>query len=52
MQSLHRDNLGDVGPIGGEPGMTILFEMKFLVDDHDQFVKSLKPNVGVLQWRR
>ena len=43
----NRSTLDDVGPIGGEHGMKVLQEMNSLVDDHDQYVKSLMPGVHV-----
>ncbi len=48
LNEFNRENLDDVGPIGGEEqGMKILPEMNAMVDDHDAFVKSLAPSVVV-----
>lgn len=49
VQAMNRDNMDAVRPIGGEvQGMKLLSEMNSLVDDHDEFVKSLAPRVDVL----
>jgi hypothetical protein len=48
MQEMNRENLDDVGPVGGtEQVMKVLSEMNSLVDDHDEFVKSLTPSVDI-----
>ena len=48
MQEMNRENLDDVGPVRGtEQGMKVLSEMNSLVDDHDEFVKSLTPSVDI-----
>jgi hypothetical protein len=42
LDEFNRDNLDGVGRVGeAEQGMRILSEMNSLVDDHDEFVKSL-----------
>jgi hypothetical protein len=38
----NRTSLDEVGPIGGQ-GMRVLQEMNSLVDDHNEFVKSMAP---------
>ena len=45
LDEFSRSTLGDVGPVGGEQGTKRLSEMNSLVDDHEEFVKSLAPNV-------
>jgi hypothetical protein len=48
LNEFNRENLDDVGPIGGaERGMKVLSGMKSLADDHDEFVKSLAPRLGL-----
>jgi len=48
LNEFNRENLDDVGPIGGaEQGMKVLQEMNSLADDHEEFVKSLAPSVVV-----
>lgn len=47
VDEFNRENLDDVGPLGGDQGMKVLNEMNELVDDHDEFVKSLAPRVNV-----
>jgi uncharacterized protein YfeS len=43
LNEFNRDNMDDVGPVGGESGMKVLSEMNSLADDHDEFLKSLAP---------
>jgi hypothetical protein len=48
LDSFNKSTLDDVGPVeGAGQGMKVLSEMNSLVDDHDAFVKSLAPSVGV-----
>lgn len=49
LQAMNRENMDEVGPIGGAgQGMKVLSEMNSLVDEHELFVLSLMPNVSVL----
>lgn len=41
LDQFNRENMDDVGPVGGQEGMKLLSEMKSLVDKHDLFMKSL-----------
>ena len=46
LKEFNASTLDDVGPVGGtEQGPKLLSEMKSLVDDHKEFVKSLAPGV-------
>lgn len=48
LNEFNRGQMDEVGPIGGtEQGMKVLSEINSLVDDHDEFVKSLVPSVDV-----
>jgi hypothetical protein len=49
LDEFNRDNMDDVGPIGGhEQGMKVLSEMNSLVDNHDAFLQSLAPTTKLL----
>ena len=48
LNEFSRENLDDVGPTGGaEQGRELLSEMNSLVDDHEEFVKSVAPRVDI-----
>jgi hypothetical protein len=48
MESLNRNSTAIASPIGGEEqGMKVLSAVNSLVDDHEQYVKSLVPMVEV-----
>ena len=44
LEQFNCNNLDDVGPVGGQEGTKLLSQMNSLVDDHDEFVKSLAPS--------
>ena len=49
LNQFNRENMDDVGPIGGaEQEMKVLNEMNELESGHDEFVKSLALRVEVL----
>lgn len=48
LNEFNQSTLDEVGPVWGEHGTKLLSEMNSLVDDHEDFVKSLSPNVDVL----
>jgi hypothetical protein len=48
LDQFNRENLDDVGPVGGEQRMKVLSEMNSLVDDHREFVKSMGPTLVVV----
>ena len=48
LDEFNRENLDDVGPLGGDQSMAVLNEMNELEDGLDEFVKSLGPRVHVL----
>jgi hypothetical protein len=45
MASMNRENLDDVGPIGGDQPMAVLKDMNELEAGHDGYVKSMAPRV-------
>lgn len=41
LQAMNRENMDDVGPVGGqEQGLKVLNEMNSFADGYDEFVKS------------
>jgi hypothetical protein len=49
LDQFNRENLDDVGPIGGEEqGIKILSEINSMVDEDDEFVRSLMPRMDIL----
>jgi hypothetical protein len=48
LSEFNRQNLNEVGPLGGDQSMSVLKDMNEFQLDHDEFVKSLSPNVDVL----
>jgi hypothetical protein len=49
LSEFNRENLDDVGPMGGDEGMAVLTDMNDLEAGHDEFVKSMAPRVDVMQ---
>jgi hypothetical protein len=43
LNEFNRDQMDDVGPVGGEQRMKVLSEMNSRVDEHGEFFKSLAP---------
>jgi hypothetical protein len=48
LSDFNQSTLDPVGPLGGEQGTKLLSEMNSLVDEHEEFVKSLTPKLNVL----
>jgi hypothetical protein len=48
LHDFNQSTLDPVGPVGGEQGTKLLSEMNSLVDEHEEFVKSLSPKLNVL----
>lgn len=48
LTDFNQSTLDPVGPVRGEQGTKLLSEMNSLVDEHEEFVKSLSPKLNVL----
>jgi len=47
LDEFNRSTLDDVGPVGKEQGTKLLGELNSLVDDHEEFVKSMMPRCDI-----
>jgi uncharacterized protein YfeS len=48
LAEFNRDQMDDVGPLGGDQGIAVLKEMNDLEVGHDEVVKSLAPRADVM----
>lgn len=47
LNEFNRDNLDDVGPVGGEDRMKVLQEIKEMDEEHDQHIQDIGSKVTV-----
>jgi hypothetical protein len=48
LNEFNRDQLDDVGPVGGDQAIAVLKDMNELEAGHEAFVKSFPPRVDIV----